>query len=86
MRVPLGSATAELEVKRSRFLAYADPFDEPDHVKRFVEAMREHHPGCNHVCHAFLSGREGERFGMSDDHEPHGTAGRPMLEVLRGSG
>jgi len=86
MRVPTSQAVAELEVKRSRFIAYADPFEEADRVKQYVETLRAEHPGCSHVVHAFLTGREGERFGMNDDHEPHGTAGRPILEVVRGSG
>lgn len=86
MKIPLGTASAEIEVKRSRFVSCAGPLEHPEEVRKAVERTRKAHPGCSHVVWAFLSGAEAERFGMSDDHEPKGTAGRPTLEVLRGSG
>jgi uncharacterized YigZ family protein len=51
-----------------------------------VEELHASNPGCAHVVHAFSVGGEKSRsFGMSDDGEPHGTAGRPALDVLKGS-
>ncbi len=85
MRTPLGSARGELVIKRSRFLSFADPFGDPAGVKRYVESLRRAHPGCSHVVYAFVVGEEAERFGLSDYREPHGTAGRPVLAVLRGA-
>lgn len=86
MRVPSGAATAELVVKRSRFLSSAHRFDDPALIKETLCNIRGDHPGCNHVVYAFVTGTGGSLFGMSDDGEPKGTAGRPVLEVLKGSG
>lgn len=86
MRIPLGSHETELVVRRSRFIARGDPLGDPAAVRDRVAQVRGSHAGCDHVVWAFVSGLRGENEGMSDDHEPHGTAGRPVLDVLRGSG
>jgi uncharacterized YigZ family protein len=86
MRVPVGVATAELVVRRSRFLSRVEHFDDPESIKETIRNTREKHPGCNHVVYAFITGTAGSIFGMSDDREPKGTAGRPVLEVLKGAG
>ena len=86
MKVPIATWTAELEVRRSRFIGHAAYFDRPDTIKQLVNDTRERHAGCNHVVYAYAVGGSGDTQGMSDDHEPKGTAGRPVLEVVRGSG
>lgn len=86
MRVPTQTSQAEFEVKRSRFLSYAIPISDTDEVKPAVERLRKEHPQASHVVHAFIIGESADQFGMSDDHEPKNTAGRPVLEVLKGSG
>jgi len=86
MRIPAGTAAAELIVKRSRFIGTAEPFHEPDAAKATVQGIRDRHPGCSHVVYAYIVGAAGSLFGLSDDGEPKGTAGRPVLEVLKGSG
>jgi uncharacterized YigZ family protein len=73
-------AQAELEVRRSRFLAVALPVSGRDEATEQIARLRAEHPGANHVCWALLAGGHS---GMSDDGEPSGTAGRPILEVLR---
>lgn len=72
--------TAEVEVRRSRFLALATPVADREAALAEVARLRAAHPGANHVCWALLAGGHS---GMSDDGEPSGTAGRPILEVLR---
>ncbi|MGJ4844209.1 IMPACT family protein [Leifsonia sp. Le1] len=72
--------TAEVEVRRSRFLALATPVVDREAALAEVARLRTAHPGANHVCWALLAGGHS---GMSDDGEPSGTAGRPILEVLR---
>jgi len=72
--------TAEVEVRRSRFLALATPVADREAALAEVARLRTAHPGANHVCWALLAGGHS---GMSDDGEPSGTAGRPILEVLR---
>ncbi|MFF2053983.1 IMPACT family protein [Leifsonia sp. NPDC058194] len=73
-------ATAELEVRRSRFLGFALAVSGREEAAERVALLRAEHPGANHVCWALLAGGHS---GMSDDREPRGTAGRPILEVLR---
>ncbi|ERK72238.1 IMPACT family protein [Leifsonia aquatica] len=73
-------AQAELEVRRSRFLAVALPVSGREEATEQIARLRAEHPGANHVCWALLAGGHS---GMSDDGEPSGTAGRPILEVLR---
>ncbi|GAA0412082.1 IMPACT family protein [Leifsonia naganoensis] len=73
-------AHAELEVRRSRFLAVALPVSGREEATEQIARLRAEHPGANHVCWALLAGGHS---GMSDDGEPSGTAGRPILEVLR---
>lgn len=86
MKVPTGGYRSELEVKRSRFIAFGSLFEDPASLRERVAHEREAHPGCDHVVWAFVCGPSGETIGMSDDREPKGTAGRPVLEVLKGSG
>lgn len=69
----------EEEVGGSRFIAFAKPVASLDEAFAFLAEVRELHPSATHHCHAFRVGEE-QRF--SDDGEPGGTAGRPMLEVI----
>ncbi len=75
--------TAELIVKKSRFIAYAKKCDSISEVKELVSATRKEHKDANHVVHAAVVNNE---FSFSDDREPKNTAGRPAFEVLKGSG
>ncbi|WP_168581710.1 IMPACT family protein [Gephyromycinifex aptenodytis] len=84
---------AEIEVKRSRFLARLEPVTDETAARACVEAARKRHWDARHHCSAFVLGVEGAvgRGGVegvirrsSDDGEPAGTAGAPMLEVLTG--
>jgi uncharacterized YigZ family protein len=70
----------ELEIRKSRFIAYAVPVEDRDAAMDELRRLREEHPTATHVCWALLAGGQS---GMSDDGEPSGTAGRPILEVLR---
>lgn len=71
---------AELNIKKSRFIAIVAPVQDRDAAMRMVAQLREQHRTASHVCWALMAGGQS---GMSDDGEPSGTAGRPMLEVLR---
>jgi uncharacterized YigZ family protein len=73
------SASAERTIKASRFLAHVRPCHDPATVRATVAAVRAGHGDVSHVCHAF---KVGQAMGASDDGEPGGTAGRPMLEVV----
>lgn len=81
------SASAELEVKRSRFLCTVERVADEDAARALVDRLRREHRDARHHCSAFVIGPPPlpvER--ASDDGEPAGTAGAPMLEVLRGRG
>ena len=87
LRVPSETRTAEAVIRRSRFISKAQPLDSPAAVRELVQREREAHRGCTHVVHAFITGEiNSQVHGSSDDGEPKGTAGRPALEVLKGSG
>jgi len=83
MRVPTNTNTTEIEIKKSRFVAYACPCSDLKDIKETVNKIRMANPGANHVVHAAVVGTQ---FSCSDDKEPKNTAGRPSLEVLKGSG
>lgn len=71
---------SELLVKKSRFLGCVQPVAGRAEALAVVEGLRAEHPGAAHVCWALLAGGQS---AANDDGEPGGTAGRPMLEVLR---
>jgi uncharacterized YigZ family protein len=79
-------ATAEVEVKRSRFLCTLRRVDDEDAARAVVAELRAQHWDARHHCSAFVIGPRSELQRSSDDGEPAGTAGAPMLEVLRGAG
>ncbi|MDN5717337.1 MAG: YigZ family protein, partial [Janibacter sp.] len=74
----------ELEVKRSRFLCTLERVESEDDARAVVERLRRQHWDARHHCSAFVVGPGGEIARSSDDGEPSGTAGAPMLEVLQG--
>lgn len=79
-------ATAEIEVKRSRFIACVARVESEPAARAVVERIRRQHWDARHNCSAFVLGSRGETARSSDDGEPAGTAGAPMLEVIRGAG
>lgn len=85
-RTVAGSATAEIEVRRSRFRCHVERVDSEDAARAVVERVRKQHWDARHHCSAFVLGPEATLQRSSDDGEPSGTAGAPMLEVLRGRG
>jgi uncharacterized YigZ family protein len=71
---------SELLIKKSRFIACVQPMADRAGAQQAVAALRSLHPGAAHVCWALLAGGQSAAV---DDGEPSGTAGRPMLDVLR---
>lgn len=86
MRIPTARAEAEIEVKKSRFISIAIPARTLEEVKEAVALVRSEHPDATHVVHAAVVGKAGTIYSSSDDKEPKNTAGRPALEVIKGSG
>ena len=85
-RVLLEGGEGEYVEKKSRFIATLRKCESEEEAVRFVEEMKKKYWDARHNCHAFVIGSKGELTRCSDDGEPSGTAGRPMLEVLTGAG
>jgi uncharacterized YigZ family protein len=85
--VPAHEWQTELEIKRSKFLTLATNASNRLEADEFIRSLRTQHPQANHVCWAYIAGSpDTTERSMSDDGEPSGTAGRPMLKVLEHSG
>lgn len=74
--------TGEIEEKKSRFIATVRPVESEEEAVAFINEMKKKYWDARHNCSAFVIGRNQELSRCSDDGEPSGTAGRPMLEVL----
>lgn len=80
------NGTAEIEVKRSRFICRLERVTTEDAARSVVQRIRKEHWDARHHCSAFVLGPDASIQRSNDDGEPSGTAGAPMLEVLRGRG
>ena len=74
--------TAEIEMKKSRFLATVLPVESEEAAMEFIENMKKKYWDASHNCSAYIIGTENPLMRCSDDGEPSKTAGRPMLDVL----
>ncbi len=79
-------ASAELVEKKSRFIGYAAPVADEAAAQAFLQEIRSRHRDATHNCYAYQAGENDQFQRSSDDGEPSGTAGRPILEVIRGRG
>jgi uncharacterized YigZ family protein len=85
--IPASEARIELQVKNSRFIGRAGFTSSVAEAKAFIEKVKTEEPGCTHAVYAFAVGHgTSVTHGMSDAGEPSGTAGRPALAVVKGSG
>lgn len=73
----------ELVIKKSRFIAHIAPVASAEDADAFIAAVKKHAWDARHNCSAQVTGALGDKARSSDDGEPSGTAGIPMLEVLR---
>ncbi|WP_310569120.1 YigZ family protein [Gemmatimonas sp.] len=86
--VPAQQHRVEQVIDRSRFICTVARVQSSEEAQAFIKAMNAEFPDATHNCWEYVVGAPGstDRVGMSDDGEPHGTAGRPMLTVLLHSG
>lgn len=86
--IPASRCRVEEEILRSRFITTAVYAPTVEDARAFINEMRAEFADASHNCWAYVVGPPGStgQNGMSDDGEPHGTAGRPMLTVLLHSG
>ena len=75
-----------VEIKRSKFIATLSHVESGEDAEAFVRAVRKRYPDATHNCYAYIADELGNEARFSDDGEPGGTAGQPMLEVLRKKG
>ena len=85
-RVLLEGGEGEIVEKKSRFIATIRCVESEEEAIAFIEEMKKKYWDARHNCSAFVIGSRAELTRCSDDGEPSGTAGRPMLEVLLGEG
>lgn len=82
-RMVAGNGTHETEIKKSRFICHLFRVTSEDEARAQIESVRKEHWNANHNCTAWIIGEGRMNQRSSDDGEPSGTAGMPMLEVLR---
>ena len=80
----LEGGTGEIVEKKSRFIATVRPVKNEEEALAFLEEMRKKYWDARHNCYAYSIGKNREFTRCSDDGEPSGTAGRPMLDVILG--
>ncbi len=74
----------EIEEKKSRFIATIEPVSSEEEAAAFIASVKKKYWDAKHNCSAYVIGDNGQKSRCSDDGEPSGTAGRPMLDVLTG--
>lgn len=79
-----GSGQAEIVEKKSRFIAHIKPIISEDDATAFIEEIKKQYWDARHNCYAYQLGDRNQIQRYSDDGEPGGTAGMPILDVLRG--
>ena len=79
-------AADEVIINKSRFIGYACPCETEEEALAFLQKIRTKHKDATHNCYAYVIGRNAGIMRYSDDGEPGGTAGLPMMEVLKAQG
>jgi uncharacterized YigZ family protein len=75
---------AEFKDRGSKFIAFACPVNTVEDFKKILQQLKQEHPKAAHHCFAYRIGIDGNNFRVSDDGEPSGTAGRPILHQIDG--
>ena len=85
--IPKSAVVFEEEIKKSRFITYLQHTEGLEQAKAFWAEVKAQHPTARHHCWAAVAGKptDSQQLGFSDDGEPAGTAGKPMLSALQGS-
>lgn len=78
-----GYGETEIEINRSRFIGYAQRVESEEEAREFIASIKKKHWDATHNCSAYLIGMRDEIQKADDDGEPSGTAGKPILEVLK---
>lgn len=84
--IPVEKYNSEIVIKKSRFIGVGYPISSVEEAREILKKLKIDYSDSRHICYGFLWGKNSTHMGMSDDGEPHGTAGLPILEVIKGSG
>lgn len=76
----------EIEEKKSRFIAHVFYVENEEMATGHIAAVKKQYYDARHNCYAYILGEDGEKVKSSDDGEPSGTAGKPIMEVIKGEG
>lgn len=77
------NAPTEKVIEKSRFITYSAHVESEEEARVFLAALKAEHPFATHICYAFIADKQGNLQRFSDDNEPQGTAGLPILENLK---
>lgn len=80
------ASNAEFKDRGSKFIAFAFPIEAADDFKKELQVLKKEHPKAVHHCFAYRIGTDGNNFRSSDDGEPSGTAGKPILGQIDSKG
>ncbi|MDQ0087272.1 putative YigZ family protein [Paenibacillus anaericanus] len=80
------AGSKEIVIKKSRFIGYIMPVQSEEEAVSFIEDIKKKHWNATHNCSAYMIGERDEIQKQSDDGEPSGTAGKPILEVIKNQG
>lgn len=83
VRTVFGRCESEKVIERSKFLTYSAHVESEEEARTFLAEIKKMHSLATHVCYAFVADKTGNLQRFSDDGEPQGTAGVPILEVLK---
>ncbi|MBQ5927341.1 MAG: YigZ family protein [Clostridia bacterium] len=81
-----GETESEKIIEKSRFITYSTHVESEEEARAFIAKIRSAHSLATHVCYAFISDKLGNLCRFSDDGEPQGTAGMPILDVIKNKG
>ncbi|MDQ0047403.1 putative YigZ family protein [Paenibacillus polymyxa] len=82
-RTVRGAGNKEIVIRKSRFIGHIQPVQTEEEATAFIERIKKEHWNATHNCSAYMIGERDEIQKQSDDGEPSGTAGKPILEVIR---
>lgn len=85
-RTVRSSGSQEIVIRKSRFIGHVMPVENEEEALLFIEEIKKKHWNATHNCSAYMIGERDEIQRQSDDGEPSGTAGKPILEVIRNQG
>ena len=76
----------EIVINKSRFIGYAAPCETEEQALSFLQSIRDEHKTATHHCYAYIIGENASVMRYSDNGEPAGTAGMPIMDVMRNKG